>query len=36
MAMNPHEIVKDPVIERPGMSVPTYLVLAMALVFCLL
>ena len=37
-AMNPYEIVKDPVLRRPGMSVPIYLilVLAMALIFALL
>ena len=31
MGMNPYEIVKDPVIERPGMSVPAYLILVLSL-----
>ena len=31
MAMNPYEIIKDPVITRPGMSVPTYLILVLSL-----
>jgi len=31
MGMNPYEIVKDPVIKRPGMSVPAYLILVLSL-----
>ena len=31
MAMNPYEIVKDPVLKRPGMTVPVYLILVLSL-----
>jgi hypothetical protein len=38
MVMNPYEIVSDPVLKRPGMSVPSFLilVLGLAVVFTLL